>query len=104
MQIDNGRDRVKQLQRQLQERENALKQVTTELTGFTEALEKEKRLSRETTDKIKKLQESYEELKRLKNQVLERKERGLATGAKGDLRTIQRKSALMQGKKPPSLN
>lgn len=88
VQIDNGRDRVKQLQRQLQEREAAVKLISSELSFLNDELDKERKTARETTDKVKRLQESYEELKRLKTQVLESKERGLTAGQKSDLRTL----------------
>lgn len=89
VQVDNVRDRIKQLQRQLHEKELKYKQTEVERNALNDEINKEKADGRDKTEKIKKLQENYEELKRLKSLVLEKKERSAGSHATIDLKTLK---------------
>lgn len=89
VQVDNVRDQIKQLQRQMHEKELAFKQSANERQNLDDEIQKEKAEARDTTAKIKKLQDNYEELKQLKSLVLERKERSTGSNGALDLKTIK---------------
>ena len=84
--MDNARDRIKQLNNRLNQNQVALKTEEANLEVLNNEQAKERKESAAITEKIKKMQDAYNEIKQLKQQVLERREKG--TSLRDDMKQV----------------